>query len=57
MRIYGDEKKAFELMAEYNNRAKDIFDSIKPFISKEKINWKSNMLTYKKKCLLSKLKA
>lgn len=36
MKIYGDEKKAFELMAEYNNRAKDIFDSIKPFISKEK---------------------
>lgn len=36
MRIYGDEKKAFELMAEYNNRAKDIFDSIKPFISKER---------------------
>lgn len=36
MKIYRDEKKAFELMAEYNNRAKDIFDSIKPFISKEK---------------------
>ena len=36
MKIYGDEKKAFGLMAEYNNRAKDIFDSIKPFISKEK---------------------
>lgn len=36
MKIYGDGKKAFELMAEYNNRAEDIFDSIKPFISKEK---------------------
>lgn len=37
MKIYGnDNKKAFELMAEYNNRAKEIFDSIKPFISKER---------------------
>ncbi|WP_281671022.1 hypothetical protein [Rikenella microfusus] len=42
MKFYRDKKKIFELMteyelmAEYNNRAKDIFDSIKPFISKEK---------------------
>jgi len=35
MKVYGDEKKVFVLMAEYNNRAKDIFDSIKPFISKK----------------------
>ncbi len=36
MKVYGNEKKVFGLMAEYNNRAKDIFDSIKPFIPKEK---------------------
>lgn len=36
MEFRSNGENAFDLMAEYNNRTKDIFDSIKPFIPKGK---------------------